>query len=146
SVPTLLVEMLIVEWCEVESGGKNPKLENLNPKQAPNQKTEKKKTMKQQSQGSELASTTPAIAESLPAQAGSEPLSAETVSVTMDAREIWQKILGSLGQYSMALDTILSTARPGAISGDELTVYVAYDFHRQQLMSEKNRAKFEEIL
>ncbi len=63
-----------------------------------------------------------------------------------DAKDIWKQVLLSLGQNNMALDTILSKASPGAIRGDELTVYVQYDFHRQQLMTEKNRAKFEEII
>ena len=65
---------------------------------------------------------------------------------TQDAKEVWKQVLGSLGQNNMALDTILSKARPGNIHADELTVYVQYDFHRQQLMSEKNLSKFEEII
>jgi hypothetical protein len=64
----------------------------------------------------------------------------------IDLEGTWQKIVGGLGHSNLALDTILSKARAGKIQGNELTVYVQYDFHRQQLMSEKNRAKFEEII
>jgi DNA polymerase III subunit gamma/tau len=74
------------------------------------------------------------------------PVAVSAIGVTEDGREVWKQILGSLGQNNLALDTILSKARPGNIHGDELTVYVQYDFHKQQLMSEKNRAKFEEII
>lgn len=63
-----------------------------------------------------------------------------------DAKDIWKQVLLSLGQNNMALDTILSKANPGTIRGDELTVYVQYDFHKQQLMTEKNRTRFEEII
>lgn len=63
-----------------------------------------------------------------------------------NAKDIWKQVLLSLGQNNMVLDTILSKASPGAIRGDELTVYVQYDFHKQQLMTEKNRAKFEKII
>ena len=63
-----------------------------------------------------------------------------------NAKDIWKQVLLSLGQNNMVLDTILAKASPGAIRGDELTVYVQYDFHKQQLMTEKNRAKFEKII
>jgi len=65
---------------------------------------------------------------------------------TQDAKEVWKQVLGSLGNNNLALDTILSKARPGNIHGDELTVYVQYDFHKQQLMSEKNIVKLEQII
>jgi len=63
-----------------------------------------------------------------------------------DIETAWKKIVGTVGQNNLALDTILSRARAGKIEGDELVVYVKYDFHRQQLMNEKNRSKFEEII
>lgn len=73
-------------------------------------------------------------------------ISKEDHTVTMDSGEVWTAILQSLGSNNMALDTILSKARPGQIQGDELTIYVQYDFHRQQLMSEKNLKKFEDMI
>ena len=65
---------------------------------------------------------------------------------TQDAKEVWKQVLGSLGSNNLALDTILSKARPGNIHGDELTIYVQYDFHKQQLMSEKNIVKLEQTI
>ncbi len=64
----------------------------------------------------------------------------------LESKDVWKQILLSLGQNNMALDTILSKARPGTMYGDELTIYVQYDFHKQQLMSEKNLVKFEEMI
>jgi DNA polymerase III subunit gamma/tau len=122
----LLIQVAIVEWCGKD--GSNSQIKNSPILKSPKPELPKK------SQGSELSSNTLQTAES------SEPLVAE------DGREVWKQIIGSLGQNNLALDTILSKARPGNIHGDELTVYVQYDFHKQQLMSEKNRAKFEEII
>jgi hypothetical protein len=68
------------------------------------------------------------------------------ISLNIDAGEVWKHVLGSIGQNNLALDTILSKARPGNIQGDELTIYVQYDFHKQQLMSEKNLVKLEQII
>lgn len=121
----LLIQVAIVEWCGTD--GSNSKIKNSS-----NLKPEKNESSK--SQDPELSSASSQTSESY-----------ETLE-PQDAREVWKQIIGNLGQNNMALDTILSKARPGKIHGDELSVYVQYDFHKQQLLSEKNRAKFEEII
>jgi len=74
-------------------------------------------------------------------------VSQEIVSMpSMDAKDIWRQVVGSLGQNNLALDTILSKAKPGMIHGDELTIYVQYDFHKQQLSNAKNMSKLEEMI
>lgn len=105
-VQTILVEMMIVDWCGEGEGGEGTK-----DKEQPPQEAKK-----------------------------SEPMPA------VDGGEIWQKITGGVGEGNYALGTLLSKARPGKIRGNELTIYVEYDFHRQQLMSGKMRAKFEELV
>jgi DNA polymerase-3 subunit gamma/tau len=135
----LLIQVAIVEWCgstgKIEQG---TRISNIEKHETKIVVTKEEKIVTQaeptKSQSSELPSATLSTAES------SEPL------VTEDGQEVWKQIIGSLGQNNLALDTILSKARPGNIHGDELTVYVQYDFHKQQLMSEKNRAKFEGII
>ncbi len=124
----LLIQVAIVEWCQdsIQKVGKSVNLKVSEPDSQPANKPVKKDTE--------------------PAEKLSDRVAESPISLTIDAREVWKQILGSLGQNNLALDTILSKARPGNIHGNELTVYVQYDFHKQQLMSEKNRAKFEEII
>lgn len=122
----LLIQVAIVEWCGAGSDEIPHKIEKSenNVEVKPAEKVNKK----------------------VEAVVEETPVARSAMGVTEDGREVWKQILGSLGQNNLALDTILSKARPGNIHGDELTVYVQYDFHKQQLMSEKNRAKFEEII
>lgn len=119
----LLIQVAIVEWCgEVAESGNQPK-----------DKKESKKTEPEKMREPVVRVTPP-------------PANVEQSMGTEDGKEVWKQVLGSLGQNNLALDTILSKARPGMIHGNELTVYVQYDFHKQQLMSEKNLTKFEEII
>ena len=64
----------------------------------------------------------------------------------MDHRQVWEQLLGSLKGDSYSLGALLSKASPGKISGNELTITVQYDFHRQQLMTERLRSKLEELV
>jgi DNA polymerase-3 subunit gamma/tau len=127
----LLLQVAIVEWCDSDmptSSGKK-KIEPANDNQA-------KKTIKV-----EITQEVKPTVEAVPAS-----VREEVAGEGEDAESVWRKVVGGLGSNNLALDTILSKARPGKIHGDELTVYVSYDFHRQQLMSEKNLVKFEEII
>lgn len=121
----LLIQVAFVEWCN-EEGQSNPKSQNL--KFSNDTKIEAKEGLKSETQSKNV---------SVKVGEGME---------TSDAKEIWQQVLGSLGGNNLAIDTILSKARPGNIHGDELTLYVAYDFHKQQLMNEKNLVKLEQII
>ncbi len=121
----LLIQVAIVEWCgqdENNSPITNPPI--LKSKTSTANVTKSSDQSPKTAQGSELK----------------EPLS------TLDASDVWKQVLLSLGQNNLALDTILSKAKPGKIQGDELTIYVQYDFHKQQLMSEKNLVKLEDII
>ncbi|MBP9670667.1 DNA polymerase III subunit gamma/tau [Candidatus Woesebacteria bacterium] len=121
----LLIQVAIVEWCgqdENNSPITNPPI--LKSKTSTVNVTKSSDHSPKTAQGSELK----------------EPLS------TLDASDVWKQVLLSLGQNNLALDTILSKAKPGKIQGDELTIYVQYDFHKQQLMSEKNLVKLEDII
>jgi DNA polymerase-3 subunit gamma/tau len=123
----LLIQVAIVEWCGSSPDTTSHKIEKHETKIVV---TKEEKIVKQ--------------AETVKAE--EVFVASSSIAVTEDGREVWKQIIGSLGQNNLALDTILSKARPGNIHGDELTVYVQYDFHKQQLMSEKNRAKFEGII
>ena len=69
-----------------------------------------------------------------------------TPTSEMDHRQVWEQLLGSLKGDSYSLGALLSKASPGKISGNELTITVQYDFHRQQLMTERLRSKLEELV
>jgi DNA polymerase III gamma/tau subunit len=120
----LLIQVAIVEWCGESQS--NPKLKILKSSNETN--TETKEDVKSDAHSKNVSAKV------------------EEVMVTQDAKDVWKQVLGSLGSNNMALDTILSKARPGNIHGDELTVYVQYDFHKQQLLSEKNLVKLEQII
>lgn len=113
----LLVQVVIVEWCGLPEGQTSRKSKVESHKETSSRAEQSEVERSQESQGSEL-----------------------------ESEDVWKQILLSLGQNNMALDTILSKARPGTIHGDELTIYVQYDFHKQQLMSEKNLVKLEEMI
>lgn len=123
----LLIQVAIVEWCG-EAG--NQEAQKVSKSEKPEAKLASE-PVKNQTDTTEKQTGRPTEMSNI---------------ITADEREIWKQVVGSLGQNNLALDTILSKARPGNIHGDELTVFVQYDFHKQQLMSEKNRVKFEEMI
>jgi hypothetical protein len=133
----LLIQVAIVEWCGMSDNQNNQKISK--PVKSDNQPISKSENQKVSEPVSQKTDTTETQSKNANAKV-------EEVMVTQDAKEVWKQVLGSLGNNNLALDTILSKARPGNIHGDELTVYVQYDFHKQQLMSEKNLAKLEQII
>ena len=154
----LLLQVTIVEWCG-ESENQNTRSAPPTPiaSEGHSSKAEDQKTSKSASQ---KVSPTPKALEGYGSESESENIS-ESVKQSsdhspkitqgseleaQDASDVWKQVVGSLGKNNLAIDTILSKARPGNIHGDELTVYVAYDFHRQQLMSEKNLVVLEGII
>ena len=127
----LLIQVAIVEWCQesIQKVGKSVKSDNPLISEPVNQKI------------SGSVSQSPDKTDNLTNRVTESP-----ISLTIDARDVWKQVLLSLGQNNLALDTILSKAKPGKIQSDELTIYVQYDFHKQQLMSEKNLVKLEDII
>lgn len=119
----LLMQVAIVEWCGSgdDSSSEKPKASKPpikfdSSKDARTEKAEDKVT-----------------------------ISAEKLE-SQDASDVWRQVVAGLGQNNLALDTILSKAKPGMIHGDQLTIYVQYDFHKQQLETAKNIAKLEAII
>lgn len=125
----LLIQVAFVEWCGMS---KSVKSVSRKDSESANQ---------QVSEPASLQDSKAEKTENLTEQVTESPM-----SLTSDAKEVWKQVLGSLGNNNLALDTILSKARPGNIHGDELTIFVQYDFHKQQLMSEKNLVKLEQII
>lgn len=123
----LLLQVAIVEWCGTAEGSTSGKSKVIKSVKSESQKNEK--TVKVESQM--LKETVSEVRSSMP---------------TMDASDIWKQVTSRLGQNNLALDTILSKAKPGMIQGDELTIYVQYDFHKQQLSNTKNMSKLEELI
>lgn len=81
------------------------------------------------------------------AGAGSEEkLAIPVKQVAVDGAAVWGKLMGSLNGDSMTLGALLAKAGPAKIQGDVLTIAVRYDFHRQQLMTEKTLHKLEGLV
>ncbi len=142
----LLIQVAIVEWCGMSDNQNNQKISK--PVKSVSQLVSKSASQQVSESVSRLVSE-PAnqqISKSEIAENLTDRVTESPISLSSDAKEVWKQVLGSLGNNNLALDTILSKARPGNIHGDELTVYVQYDFHKQQLMSEKNLAKLEQII
>lgn len=119
-VSEILVEMVVVEWC---TESENPKSQNPTPKQIRNLKQETKREQSAPSK-KEVAKTS---------YQGTE-------------RDLWREMLKSLNGDSYSLGALLSKARPGLMSGDQLTIQVEYEFHREQIMAEKHRVKIEDLV
>ena len=132
----LLIQVAIVEWCG-SAGAENNQSSNDN-----NQSKNKERVRKIGIKESRKARRRTGVISS-----GVEDPSASVgmTSAVSDATDIWKQVLLSLGQNNLALDTILSKAWPGTMQGNELTIYVQYDFHRQQLMSERTWSSEEMI-
>ncbi len=142
----LLIQVAIIEWCDDHAGIKSDK-------NSPEPKSSETKILKEAKKVIEVdTKKVEAVINEISDErmkSTKEELSVVSkvdLGITADSNDVWKQVLGSLGQNNLALDTILSKARPGNIHGNELTVFVQYDFHRQQLMSEKNLVKLESII
>ncbi len=146
----LLIQVAIVEWCGLE--GSNPKSQILKfsngDQSKKNELTSKPvKSVTQSVSEPDSPKTSESVSQKVDkAEKQDNRVTEVPISLNVDASDVWKQVLLSLGQNNMALDTILSKARPGNIHGDTLTVYVQYDFHKQQLMNEKNLVKLESII
>jgi len=63
-----------------------------------------------------------------------------------DVKQVWEKMVQSLNGDSYSLQALLSKAEPGMLVDGELTIGVRYEFHREQLMQEKQRRKLEALV
>lgn len=70
----------------------------------------------------------------------------EEVQVDQDHDEVWKKLMSAVGGNSITMGALLSKATPARLSGDELTITVGYDFHRDQIMSERVLSKLEKAV
>lgn len=60
-----------------------------------------------------------------------------------ELEEFWRKVLKQAEKSSYSLEALLSKSWPRSVEGDELVVEVTYEFHRQQLMTDRFRAIIE---
>lgn len=118
-VPAILVEAMIVTWC-----GES---DQHTGKSASQQVSKSDIPKSRQTTGSPTRRVTDA-------------------PVNADAADVWQKLIGSLAGDSITMGALLSKAHPATIAGNVLTIKVQYDFHRQQIMTEKIRSKLEELV
>lgn len=122
-VPEILLEIAIIAWCvgssddQPGSGGEEKK-----PQSKPTNKVASR-------------SVPPTKAEAV-----------QSVSRLVDSSSLWREMLGKLNGDSQSMGALLSAARPGIIQGNELTIEVRYDFHREQIMQHKFRRRIEELV
>ena len=116
----LLIQTVIVEWCGI------PTEKSDTPKAKP-----PKKPVEEREEVVERKAT---------------PKEEVAIIPSMNHTEVWQKLIGSLDSENFSLGALLSKAGPAKIQGDILTILVQYDFHREQIMSEKILAKLEKLV
>ncbi len=113
----LLTQVVIVEWCSSAGGG-----------EARNKKSDNLDKLEIKNEKVETVKVEAPVVQ------------------TRDHAEVWEKLLGSLDGENFSLGALLSKAGPAKLQGDILTILVQYDFHREQLMSEKILSKLEQLV
>lgn len=131
SVPELLTEMVLVDWCTNDNNIRRSKPDKPNPE------------MKTKKSESVLADKDEIKVEIIASQ---DEVFSQIVPGEPNAVEAWQKLTENLNGDSYSLGALLSKARPGIIRGDVLTIEMAHEFHKEQLMQEKFRARVEELV
>lgn len=163
-VPSLLVEMAIVQWCSESDEPDNSRVTTSgNVSTGARQSQKAVKTAAQQVSGvGNSASRNVGETEertsdrALESRSGSAvPVLQETVSPDanisgpvggMDALEAWQKLIANLNGDSYSLGALLSKARPGMIKGNVITIEMQHDFHKEQLMTPRFRTRIEKLV
>lgn len=121
-VPAILAEVAIIKWC-TRSDGKN---------------------VSRQSGSSH--SLGPAGDDKADVKSGSALSKTIANNVDMKGNDIWGRMMQDITGADYSMGALLSKARPGVISGNELTIEVKYEFHREQIMNGKFRARIEEMI
>ena len=161
-VPTVLVEAAIVSWCGEDGSarrhvGKSEKSADQQVSKPASQHASESasqkaqhigKSMDQSADKSEKAEFGTADKQTSRQTDQTDQLTSRStgVQVEADAAEVWRKLLGNLNGDSVSLGALLAKASPSTIAGDTLTIRVQYDFHRQQLMTEKIRSRLEALV
>ena len=151
-VPAVVVEAAIVTWCAAEGGNnQNPSTKsqtNSNTKTGADNDRKTSKSMDQSVGKSEKTEFGTAGKQTNRQVDKTEQLASRStgVQVEADATTVWQKLLGNLNGDSVSLGALLAKASPATIAGDTLTIRVQYNFHRQQLMTEKIRSRLEALV
>lgn len=130
STPYLLVEMAVIEWCEIDSSSPPTKIIEDEEEEEVEESLEDE--------------TVKNIESSVDNEVSSAPLNGIS---SMDAEEIercWRILLDGISN-NYSLEALLASARIKGVEDGALIVEVRYDFHRQQLESERFRSKVEEL-
>ncbi|MEI6690839.1 MAG: DNA polymerase III subunit gamma/tau [bacterium] len=129
-IPELLVETMIIEWC-AESVGNVVKSTNKSSDESISSKISK-----------------PIKVEIVPIK--TEEIEVEIVKdQIMDGatmRSLWRKMLSGMDKSLYSLEALLSKASPMRISGKNLVIGVAYDFHKAQLETSRFRDIVEKLV
>lgn len=137
-VPELLLEMVIIDWgsdttfSEKKVGGGEVGGGSLLKKSVKKEEVKEAATRLKTEEVAQVAST----------KEDARP----SAVFSGNHLEVWQQLITSLNGDSITLGALLSKARPARLSGDELTIHVAYGFHRDQIMSDKVLRKLEAML
>ncbi len=68
------------------------------------------------------------------------PLSLETIV------NLWPQIRADVKAFNRRADALLASADPGQVAGNRVTIYAAYEFHRDKLNSDEVRGLLQEII
>lgn len=142
SVPEMLLEMAVVDWCA--DTGRATQKSPSKPDGSPESK--KSETHKTEVKPETAKPVEIKVKEEEATIEDIEVHSEEGISPSMDAGEAWSRLTQNLTGDSYSLGALLSKARPGMITGDVLTIEMAHEFHREQLMQEKFRSRVEQLV
>jgi len=134
-VPTILPEMAMVKWCMRGREGGGKKGEGKEPPHVSKKRGEKVIEKEKRS-----------ISREEVVREEPEKLIVKKVEYKGSSSELWQGMMQGLNGDSYSLGALLSRAKPGLIQGDQLTIEVGYEFHKEQIMQEKHRARIEAII
>lgn len=134
STPDLLIEMLILDWCDGfvgesrddgnDEGGSSNGIENGKLKKGG--KTATKKKVSESKKKAALRSCVPLVVDE------------------SELKDRWGRVLTAASEY-YSLEALLSSARLRGIEEGDLVIEVFYPFHKQQLESERFRSQVESL-
>lgn len=136
STSDLLIEMLILDWCD-GFGGENSGADEDDENGSSNGMESEK-----------LKKTSKAATKKKVTKPKKKTVFRSRVPLVVDERELkdrWNKVLTAASSH-YSLEALLSSARLRGIEEGDLVIDVSYPFHKQQLESERFRSQVESLV
>lgn len=132
-IPSLPLELLVIEWCQETNEAIAPPPQTTVPKQ----EEEKISTQKKEASSPSVAKR---VSEKVKDLVHKRDVAKEEVE------RVWPSFLSSIETESPSLAFVVKAAALHGVSGHTVTLSVGYKFHQDKLMDKTVRTKFEEAL